>query len=84
MTFELVFSEEALIEIGKVDNDTAKRILDKLEEAAENPTHYFKRLVGREEYKIRIGDYRVIGRVFISESKIFILTLGHRKNIYKK
>jgi len=84
MTFELVFSEEALSALKNLDNETAKRIIEKLEEASVNPAHFFKRLAGREEYKLRIGDYRVLARLFISEKKIFVLSLGHRKNVYKR
>jgi mRNA interferase RelE/StbE len=84
MTSELIFSEEALSALRKLDNATAERIIEKLEEASGNPTHFFERLAGREEYKLRAGDYRILARIFISEKKIFLLSLGHRKNIYKR
>lgn len=81
--FELIFSDEALFQLKKLDNSNAKRIIDKLEAAATNPAHFFERLAGREEYKLRVGEYRVIVRWLNTERKIFIMTLGHRKNIYK-
>ncbi len=84
MAFRLVFTEEALYQLKKLDNKTAKRILDKLQSSAKNPTHFFGRLSGREEYKLRIGDYRVIANIMQNENTIFIRSLGHRKNIYKK
>ena len=83
MTFKLLFSEEALSQLKKLDNNAVKRILDKLDATCENPTHFFERLVGREEYKIRIGDHRVLAKIFHNDSTIFIQSLGHRKNIYK-
>ena len=83
MTFKLLYSEEALSQLKKLDNAAAKRILDKLDATCENPAHFFERLVGREEYKIRIGDYRVIAKIFHNDGTIFIQSLGHRKNIYK-
>ena len=42
------------------------------------------RLVGREEYKLRVGDYRVIANILNKEKKVVVRSLGHRKNIYKK
>jgi len=84
MTFKLIFSEEALLQLRKLDNKTAKRIVDKLETSLENPLHFFERLTGRDDYKIRIGDYRVIAKIFHTEKTIFIMSLGHRKNIYEK
>ena len=84
MRSSIIFSDEALAQLRGLDNKTAKRILDKLEDASSNPSHFFERLVGREEYKIRIGDYRVVAKILFKENTIFILSLGHRKNIYKR
>jgi len=71
-------------EFKKLDNLTAKRLLDKLESIKENPYHFFERLAGREEYKARVGDYRLLAKILPNEKSIFVLSLGHRKNIYKK
>jgi len=84
MKFQLVFSEESLAQLTALDNNTAKRIMDRLDRTASNPPHFFERLAGREESKLRIGDYRVVVRVLAGEKKIFVMSLGHRKNIYKK
>ena len=84
MAFKFVFSNEALYQLKKLDNETAKRIIKKLEEASKDPIHFFKRLSGREEYKIRIGDYRKIANITQNNKTVFIRSVGHRKNIYKK
>ena len=49
----------------------------------DNPFHYFERLKGRKDYKLRIGDYRVIADIEESQNKIKVTVIGHRKNIYK-
>ena len=84
MTFKLIFSEEALYQLRKLDNKTAKKIIHKLETTLENPGYFFERLVGREDYKLRIGDYRVLVKILHDEKSIFVLSLGHRKNIYER
>ena len=84
MVFKIIFADEVVYQLKKIDNKTAKRVLDKIESTINDPTHFFERLVEREDYKLRIGDYRVIARVFQNEKTIFILSFGHRKNIYKK
>ena len=61
----------------------AERLAAKLEEAAAVPDHYFKRLAGREEFRLRTGDYRVIALINHSTKRIFIEGIGHRKGIYK-
>ncbi len=84
MAFRIILSEEMLLELEKLDNKAAKRILDRLEHASENPMHFFQRLVGREDYRLRIGDYRIIARIIQDEKMIFVDTIGHRKNVYKR
>ncbi len=84
MTFTLVYTEDAMSQLRKLDNATAKRILDKLDGVLENPAHFFERLTGREEYKLRIGDYRVLAKILNDENTIVVTGVGHRKNIYKR
>lgn len=48
------------------------------------PHHFFERLVGRNDYKLRIGDYRVIADINDSSKRIEITLIGHRKKVYKK
>jgi len=83
LTYPLIFSEEAESQLKKLDNPTAKRILDKIVEAAENPNHFFERLAGREDYKLRAGDWRVLARILHKEKSVFVISIGHRKNVYE-
>jgi len=84
MAYFLEFMHEALRELKGLENKEAKRIVEKLKESSKNPNAFFERLVGREEYKLRVGDYRVIANILNTEKKILIRSLGHRKNIYKR
>ncbi len=84
MSFKVEFSEEALSQLKKLDNQAAGRILEKISSSSEEPLHFFERLAGRDEYKLRVGDYRVIARVLQNDKSILIMSIGHRKNIYKK
>ncbi|MFH1520966.1 MAG: type II toxin-antitoxin system RelE/ParE family toxin [Candidatus Micrarchaeota archaeon] len=83
MAFKLIYSEDTIIQLRKLDNPTARRIVEKPETTITNPNHFFERLVGRDEYKTRIGDYRIIARIDQNLQTINIVSLGHRKNIYK-
>lgn len=42
-----------------------------------------KKLTNREGFRIRVGQYRIIYDIFDSELIIEIITVGHRKDIYK-
>ncbi|MEK6873490.1 MAG: type II toxin-antitoxin system RelE/ParE family toxin [Nanoarchaeota archaeon] len=79
--YNLEWKEHALQNIEKLENSIARRIVKKIEELAENPfSKDVKRLKGNNDFRLRVGDYRVI--FSIEKDIIIILKVGHRKNIY--
>ena len=83
MTWKIEFTKEALRDISKLETKILDRILDKLEQTRENPHHYFQRLVGYDDFKFRVGDYRILV-LLLHDEKIIIQKVGHRKNVYKR
>lgn len=81
--FEVIFDEEAIDFLNKLPKEIKERIYHKIITAKENPFHFFERLAGRPDYKLRIGDYRVIADIDQGNDTIKVTTIGHRKNIYK-
>lgn len=43
--------------------------------------HY--RMTGRQEFRLRVGDYRVIYDFDAAKNEIYLITLGHRRDIYR-
>ncbi len=41
------------------------------------------RLQGRGEFKLRIGDYRVIYDFDARKNELFLLAMGHRREVYR-
>jgi len=62
----------------------AKEDFEKLASAKENPEHFFERLEGRKDYKLRAGDYRVIADINRNLKRIEVTLIDHRKKAYKK
>lgn len=81
--YEMIFDEEAIDFLNKLPKELKERIYDKAMSAKENPSHFFERLEGRRDYKLRVGDYRVIADIDPSSKTIEVTFIGHRKNIYK-
>ena len=81
--YEVIFDPEALDFLEKSEKQLAKRIWDKIMSTKENPHHFFERLAGRRDYKLRIGDYRILADINDNDKKIEITLIGPRKNIYK-
>ena len=44
--------------------------------------HY--RMTGEDAYRLRIGDYRVIYDFDTEKNELFLIALGHRRDIYKQ
>ncbi len=42
----------------------------------------YKKLKGREAYRIRVADYRVIYEIQDTELIVDVIELGHRKDVY--
>lgn len=84
MTYEVIFDGAAVDFLGTLDKPLRRRIYNKVISAKENPFHFFERMEGRTDYKLRIGNYRVIADIDTNSHRIEITLAGHRKNVYKQ
>lgn len=82
--YGVVFDEETIDLLNKLPKDLKKRIFNKIISTKENPFHFFEKLTGRKDYKLRVGNYRVIADINKKSQKIEVTIIGHRRNIYKK
>ena len=41
------------------------------------------RMRGTKDCRLRVGDYRIIYNVDIEQNTVFLLTVGHRRDIYR-
>ena len=79
--FNIEWTEKALKDAEKLEKSLFLRIFKKVDELREDPfSKDIKRLKGETSFRLRVGDYRVIFE--IAKDVIFILKVGHRKNIY--
>jgi len=79
---EVLLSERARDRLAVLEADTRERIKDALREI--NPDRDLSRLSGEDTHKLRVGDYRVIVDWDRQEDTVYVLTLGHRRNIYDR
>ena len=80
--YEIEFSETAEKQLYKLERNTQIRIISTLERIRIKPYTHVKKLVGSDYFRLRVGDYRVILDIKESKLLIFIIEVGHRKNIY--
>ncbi len=43
-----------------------------------------ERLQGRPEFRLRVGDYRIIYEFDPGQNELSLLTLGHRRDVYRR
>jgi len=71
-------------QLKKVNRQEQSRIISAIESLADNPRpEGCRKLSGRPAWRIRIGAYRVIYEVNDTELCILVVTIGHRRDVYR-
>ena len=83
---DIVFTKSAERELKKLNKNARIKILQKLRFYLQqtNPLDFADTITNKNigQFRFRIGDYRVI--FDIERNTIFILSVGHRKDIYRR
>jgi mRNA-degrading endonuclease RelE of RelBE toxin-antitoxin system len=66
---------------SKVQSDMLSKIDDLGERLGTFP---HVRLTGRSEFKLRVGDWRVLYDFDAKAGRLYLLYVGHRREIYKR
>jgi len=84
VTYEIIYDRNATGDMNRLPKELRKRIFNKAADAKENPAHFFESLEGRSDFKLRIGDYRLIADINHSLQRIEVTLVDHRKRVYKR
>ena len=88
MTYHVEFTKHALNDLKKLDKQTAALILGWIRknlEGCTDPRVHGKGLTANrsDEWRYRIGDYRLLTKIEDRKLIILMLTIGHRSEAYK-
>ncbi len=85
MTYEIVVPNAVQKQFRRLPNSVKERLSRALLDLEENPfpTGVSKLSGGENEYRVRVGDYRIAYRIIAEEVVILLLSVGHRKDIYR-
>jgi mRNA interferase RelE/StbE len=84
--YKILFKKEAAKSLTKLPRNVAQTIREKLENIAANPyaDHpNVKKLQGREGYRLRVGDWRVIYEIQNAQLVILVLKVAPRGEVYR-
>jgi len=88
LIYHVNYSLSAVKQLKKLDKPTAALIVGWLRkniEGCENPRIHGKALSANltGQWRYRVGDYRIVVRIDDDIVTVFVINIGHRRDIYK-
>lgn len=85
MSYAIRIERPAQRALARISQPHQDRIINAIRDLASEPRpHGTRKLSGREAWRIRIGDYRVIYEMNDSQDDVLIVELGHRREVYRR
>ncbi|MFZ2395485.1 MAG: type II toxin-antitoxin system RelE/ParE family toxin [Smithella sp.] len=82
--YKIYFKESVEKDFRIIPKKDLLKILSRIETLARNPrppSH--EKLTGQERYRVRQGQYRIIYSVHDKELTVWVVKVGHRKDVYR-
>lgn len=84
MAYKITLKKRAIKALEKINELYYSIIKEAIYSLADEPRPTgYKKLKGRDGYRNRVANYRIIYDIFDHELLINVLDLGHRKDIYE-
>lgn len=85
-SYSISISSKAKKNLKGIDKTVRNKLIEKILRLKKNRySQQFKPLMGKSiaQFRLRIGDYRVLYDVYDEDETVLILRIGHLKHIYK-
>lgn len=84
MSYSVILSRSARKQLEQLSGEIEGRLLAKIVELEANPRPPgCKKLTNRDAWRIRVGDYRVIYEIHDKVLHVIVVTVGHRRDVYR-
>lgn len=84
MNYTIQIERSAQKQLAKIPGPYFETITEKILSLEKNPRPPgCKKLTGRESWRIRVGDYRIIYNISDRLLQILVIDIGNRKDIYR-
>jgi mRNA interferase RelE/StbE len=84
MTYTVNLKRSAEKELACLPSKIHNKIVDRLISLKADPRpNTVKKLHGREGYRIRVGDYRILYTIDDSMKRVEVFSIAHRKEVYR-
>lgn len=84
MTYNLLILRRAQKELSGLPEATYERVKLVIHKLADDPRpRGSRKLSGREGWRIRVGEYRIVYEIDDDNHSVTILHIGHRRDVYR-
>ncbi len=82
--YQVVIEKQVQKQLAKITPPNYNKVVSALQGLANNPRPQgYKKLKGRQGFRVRIGDYRIIYNINDNILTVFILAIGNRRDVYE-
>ena len=82
--YEISVKKTAIKELENIPKKELQKLVKKIQTLSEEPRPQgSQKLSHKEQYRIRQGDYRAIYTIDDDNVNVYIIKVGHRKEIYR-
>lgn len=82
--YEIRIKPSAVRELENLQAKNRRRIISKIQNLAEEPgPRGCEKLSGRDRYRLRQGDFRILFEVDDEAQAVTVVKIGHRRDVYR-
>ncbi|NIP22751.1 MAG: type II toxin-antitoxin system mRNA interferase toxin, RelE/StbE family [Phycisphaerae bacterium] len=82
--YRITIKKSAAKELEAIPKKDLPRIIKRIQTLAQNPRpDGSQKLSGKEQYRVRQGDYRIVYSIEDKDRIIDIFKIGHRREVYR-
>lgn len=84
MTYRVDITKKAAKQIAKLPRQIQSRVLTTIEALADEPRPSgAKKLSGRDDYRVRVSDYRIIYTIEDQTLTVEVVKVAHRRDVHE-
>lgn len=83
-SYRISLKQSVLKDLKPLPARDRARVMDRIAALADDPRpHGCEKLSALERYRFRVGDYRIVYAVEDAELVVWVVRIGHRRDVYR-
>jgi len=84
VVYQVDFTAGAARQLRKLPENIRNRLAPHVSALAENPRPAGSKKLKGEGFRIRVGDYRILYEIDDEASRVLVVRVGHRREVYRQ